>query len=301
MGPSTAWAGQPCTLCPVLRAACIPATVGQCGPPGGCAGTGAVRATLLSQRCAAARQLTPPLGAQIQPCPIKTTHPWEQCCYAHPHENARRRDPRKYRYIAEPCPDYKRGICLLARPPGRANSTALCPAWWCTPFDTFAARVREVTSCVAAARRSISAQDAGEVSGGLRGARATAQGNQCPYAHGVYERNLHPSKYRTQLCTEGERCSRRVCFFAHSHQQLRMPVGAWSLEEAVRAWPPGPRAAVPRLCTSMSAGWAAGGSCRKPCVAALPCVSSQMFNHARAATAAHVQVSGGGACPGICG
>ena len=62
-----------------------------------------------------------------------------------------------------------------------------------------------------------------------------AQGNQCPYAHGVYERNLHPSKYRTQLCTEGERCSRRVCFFAHSHQQLRMPVGAWSLEEAVRA------------------------------------------------------------------
>ena len=54
-------------------------------------------------------------GAQIQPCPIKTTHPWEQCCYAHPHENARRRDPRKYRYIAEPCPDYKRGICLLVR------------------------------------------------------------------------------------------------------------------------------------------------------------------------------------------
>ena len=50
---------------------------------------------------------------QIQPCPIKSTHPWERCCYAHPHENARRRDPRQYRYIAEPCPDYKRGICLL--------------------------------------------------------------------------------------------------------------------------------------------------------------------------------------------
>lgn len=50
---------------------------------------------------------------QIQSCPIKSTHPWERCCYAHPHENARRRDPRQYRYIAEPCPDYKRGICLL--------------------------------------------------------------------------------------------------------------------------------------------------------------------------------------------
>ena len=66
------------------------------------------------------------------------------------------------------------------------------------------------------------------------GAPGAAQGNQCPYAHGVYERNLHPSKYRTQLCMEGERCARRVCFFAHSHAQLRMPVGAWSLEEAVR-------------------------------------------------------------------
>jgi len=64
-----------------------------------------------------------------------------------------------------------------------------------------------------------------------------AQGNQCPYAHGVYERNLHPSKYRTQLCMEGDRCARRVCFFAHSHAQLRMPVGAWSLEEAVRRAP----------------------------------------------------------------
>ena len=57
-------------------------------------------------------------AAQIQPCPIKTTHPWEHCCYAHPHENARRRDPRKYRYIAEPCPDYKHGICLLVRTKG---------------------------------------------------------------------------------------------------------------------------------------------------------------------------------------
>ena len=59
------------------------------------------------------RMLTCAAHMQIQPCPIKSTHPWERCCYAHPHENARRRDPRQYRYIAEPCPDYKRGICLL--------------------------------------------------------------------------------------------------------------------------------------------------------------------------------------------
>ena len=59
------------------------------------------------------------------------------------------------------------------------------------------------------------------------------QGVQCPYAHGVYERNLHPSKYRTQLCTEGNHCSRHVCFFAHSPFQLRAPTHLWSIEEAV--------------------------------------------------------------------
>ena len=84
----------------------------------------------------------------------------------------------------------------------------------------------------AQACRATSAQLSGRLT--LTLTLAGMQGNQCPYAHGVYERNLHPSKYRTQLCTEGERCSRRVCFFAHSHQQLRMPIGAWSLEEAVR-------------------------------------------------------------------
>ena len=62
---------------------------------------------------------------QIQPCPIKSTHPWERCCYAHPHENARRRDPRQYKYIAEPCPDYKRGICLLVSPATPLTTTCV--------------------------------------------------------------------------------------------------------------------------------------------------------------------------------
>ena len=60
------------------------------------------------------------------------------------------------------------------------------------------------------------------------------QGSQCPYAHGVYERNLHPSKYRTQLCTEGDHCCRRVCFFAHTPFQLRASSHIWSIAEAVR-------------------------------------------------------------------
>ncbi len=32
---------------------------------------------------------------------------------------------------------------------------------------------------------------------------------------------MHPARYRTQLCTEGGACNRRVCFFAHSVQELR--------------------------------------------------------------------------------
>lgn len=59
------------------------------------------------------------------------------------------------------------------------------------------------------------------------------QGSACPYAHGVYERNLHPSKYRTQMCTETGHCSRKVCFFAHETWQLRAPTHVWTVEAAV--------------------------------------------------------------------
>lgn len=34
---------------------------------------------------------------------------------------------------------------------------------------------------------------------------------------------LHPSRYRTQMCTDGSGCKRRVCFFAHSPDELRKP------------------------------------------------------------------------------
>lgn len=47
------------------------------------------------------------------------------------------------------------------------------------------------------------------------------KGDQCPLSHGVFECWLHPSKYRTQLCTEGSGCSRSLCFFAHSLEELR--------------------------------------------------------------------------------
>ncbi|CAK9136285.1 unnamed protein product [Ilex paraguariensis] len=48
------------------------------------------------------------------------------------------------------------------------------------------------------------------------------KGDACEFAHGVFECWLHPSRYRTQPCKDGQHCRRRVCFFAHSPDQLRV-------------------------------------------------------------------------------
>ena len=50
---------------------------------------------------------------------------------------------------------------------------------------------------------------------------ACKRGDSCEYAHGVFECWLHPSRYRTQPCKDGTGCRRRVCFFAHTADQLR--------------------------------------------------------------------------------
>lgn len=47
------------------------------------------------------------------------------------------------------------------------------------------------------------------------------RGDSCKFAHGVFEFWLHPARYRTRACTAGQRCRRRVCFFAHTPEQLR--------------------------------------------------------------------------------
>ena len=59
------------------------------------------------------------------------------------------------------------------------------------------------------------------------------RGDVCEYAHGVFECWLHPSRYRTQMCTDLHRCQRLVCFFAHNEGELRCPhdpTGATHLE-----------------------------------------------------------------------
>lgn len=48
------------------------------------------------------------------------------------------------------------------------------------------------------------------------------KGDSCEFAHGVFECWLHPARYRTQPCKDGHHCTRRVCFFAHAPEQLRV-------------------------------------------------------------------------------
>lgn len=51
------------------------------------------------------------------------------------------------------------------------------------------------------------------------------RGDACEFAHGVFECWLHPARYRTQPCKDGRNCRRRVCFFAHTPEQLRLLPG----------------------------------------------------------------------------
>ncbi|KAK8624611.1 hypothetical protein V6N13_089502 [Hibiscus sabdariffa] len=48
------------------------------------------------------------------------------------------------------------------------------------------------------------------------------RGDDCDFAHGVFECWLHPTRYRTEACKDGKKCKRKVCFFAHSSRELRL-------------------------------------------------------------------------------
>ncbi|WOH09050.1 hypothetical protein DCAR_0728503 [Daucus carota subsp. sativus] len=47
------------------------------------------------------------------------------------------------------------------------------------------------------------------------------KGDECEYAHGVFESWLHPAQYKTRLCKDEVGCGRKVCFFAHKKEELR--------------------------------------------------------------------------------
>uniref|UniRef100_A0A803P2K6 C3H1-type domain-containing protein n=1 Tax=Cannabis sativa TaxID=3483 RepID=A0A803P2K6_CANSA len=55
----------------------------------------------------------------------------------------------------------------------------------------------------------------------FRNGASCSKGDTCEFAHGVFEYWLHPARYRTRACNSGQLCQRKVCFFAHSPDQLR--------------------------------------------------------------------------------
>eukprot|EP00245_Coleochaete_scutata_P007104 TRINITY_DN22199_c0_g1_i1.p1 TRINITY_DN22199_c0_g1~~TRINITY_DN22199_c0_g1_i1.p1 ORF type:complete len:629 (-),score=87.12 TRINITY_DN22199_c0_g1_i1:1143-3029(-) len=75
------------------------------------------------------------------------------------------------------------------------------------------------------------------------------RGDACEYAHGVFECWLHPARYRTQPCKDGRNCRRRVCFFAHAQEQLRLlPAAAAAASLSVLRSPPSqPHSPAPAL------------------------------------------------------
>uniref|UniRef100_A0A383VHG2 C3H1-type domain-containing protein n=1 Tax=Tetradesmus obliquus TaxID=3088 RepID=A0A383VHG2_TETOB len=57
----------------------------------------------------------------------------------------------------------------------------------------------------------------------LKMAGECSAGDDCPFSHNTFEMSLHPLRYKTTLCNLGEKCNREICFFAHSHKDLRTP------------------------------------------------------------------------------
>ena len=76
---------------------------------------------------------------------------------------------------------------------------------------------------------------------------ACRRGDLCEYAHGVFECWLHPAQYRTRLCKDGINCARRVCFFAHTSEELR------PLYLSTGSAVPSPRASGPANAMDMAA------------------------------------------------
>ncbi|XXG43020.1 hypothetical protein AAC387_Pa01g3153 [Persea americana] len=60
------------------------------------------------------------------------------------------------------------------------------------------------------------------------------RGDSCKFAHGVFEFWLHPERYRTRACTAGQYCRRKVCFFAHTPEQLR--IGSELMQDPAYHW-----------------------------------------------------------------
>eukprot|EP00878_Enallax_costatus_P018221 GHUV01019174.1.p1 GENE.GHUV01019174.1~~GHUV01019174.1.p1 ORF type:complete len:618 (+),score=279.54 GHUV01019174.1:256-2109(+) len=82
-------------------------------------------------------------------------------------------------------------------------------------------------------------------------------GAACPHSHHVFESWLHPQKFRTMLCKDGDSCNREVCFFAHGQEQLRVPTRDMALRGPSRPRHDGGHQQQPWTSAAVSAAAAA--------------------------------------------
>ena len=108
-------------------------------------------------------------AVQVTPCTKRFVHDWVTCPLSHPGEKAKRRDPRKSGYTGIACPAMKKVRRLYTQLPSS-------PKYCMTSHNLLCANVSLLLSvCVQAGM--------------------CHRGDQCPYAHNVFEYWLHPTRY----------------------------------------------------------------------------------------------------------
>ncbi|BDA51283.1 probable zinc finger CCCH domain-containing protein 2 at N-terminal half [Coccomyxa sp. Obi] len=73
----------------------------------------------------------------------------------------------------------------------------------------------------------------------MKKSKVCPRGDDCPFAHTVFEYWLHPTRFRTVFCADGDNCTRKFCFFAHSPEELREPELAQLQSPSERRTPEG--------------------------------------------------------------
>ena len=66
---------------------------------------------------------------KVNPCSRAYTHDWTECPFAHPGENARRRDPRRVPYSCVPCPDFRRDPAACRKGDACEYAHGVCESW----------------------------------------------------------------------------------------------------------------------------------------------------------------------------
>ena len=81
---------------------------------------------------------------KVVKCPRSRAHDWTECPFAHPGEKARRRDPRKYNYSGNACPDFRKGSCKRGDACEHAHGVFEC---WLHPSRYRTQLCKDGTAC----------------------------------------------------------------------------------------------------------------------------------------------------------